>query len=235
MKKSPIELALFELQNPSKAKFLSRFFKTGVGQYAEGDKFLGITNPQVRQVLRIHGKEASIEDIENLVRSPWHEARLLGFLCVLQKYEKTKDPSEKEKWVDFYLSHKEFLNNWDLIDITVPRLLGNWLIGKNTVLLYSLAKSNNMWENRIAMLATFAFIRIGNFKDCLAIAEILLLHPHDLIHKAVGWMLREMGKKDKKTLLSFLEKHSTQMPRTMLRYSIEKLPEKDRKSWLLKK
>lgn len=229
---SKIQTALLKLKNPAKAKNLARFFKTAPGEYGAGDQFLGVTNPEIRQVLREFGKDAEDWEIIELVHSPWHEARLLGFLCIVQRYEKTKIETEKEKCVILYLKNKNHLNNWDLIDVTTPRILGDWFFNKDKSDLYTMASSKDLWENRISMLATMTFIKRGKFEDCIAISEILLSHSHDLIHKAVGWMLREMGKVDKKPLVSFLEKHSKVMPRTMLRYSIEKLPEKERKHWL---
>lgn len=217
--------------NPEKAVHLSRFFKTGKGQYGEGDRFMGITVPQQRAIAKKY-ISAGLPVLEELITSPFHEQRLTALLILTLKYRKSKSETEKEEFIRFYLSHTPFINNWDLVDVSCYVLLGHWLYDKDRALLYRLAESGNLWEQRIAMVSCMYFIRKGDFNDCIAIADKLLLHPHDLIHKAVGWLLRETGKKDKGVLVDFLQDRYRHMPRTMLRYAIERFPEEERKKWM---
>lgn len=216
--------------NPDKAKFLQRFFKTGKGEYAEGDVFLGIVVPVQRQIAKKY-KELSFIELKVLITSKYHEERLIALLILVERFKKA-DENEKEIIVKFYLDNQKGINNWDLVDLSAPKILGQYLIDKDRKILFRFAKSNDMWEKRIAVLSTFAFIRNNDFDDALKIYEILVNDKHDLIHKAVGWMLRELGKIDLKEEEEFLKKHYKTMPRTMLRYAIEKFPERKRKAYL---
>ena len=231
-----LELRIEKAANPKKAKDLQRFFKTGKGEYGEGDIFLGIMVPEQRKIAK-EFYNLNIDEIQGLLNSKIHEKRMIGLFVLIKTYERaTKEKAEKIKKqiFEFYLKNasNNNINNWDLVDLSAPNIVGNYLLDKNKDILYKLAKSNNLWEKRISILSTFAFIREGEFKDSLKISRILLEDKHDLIHKAVGWMLREVGKRDVNVLESFLKKHYRKMPRTMLRYSIEKFPEKERKNWL---
>ena len=220
--------------DPSQVAGLSRFFKTGPGQYGEGDRFLGIKVPVTREVVRRCWSRAGFEDLEECVESPYHEVRLAGLLALIQVFSHAKkDPAKQRACIDFYLAHTDRINNWDLVDLTCYPLLGEWLLDKDRTLLYDLARSGKtIWEQRIGIVTTMAFIRHGQLEDTFAIADILLHHPHDLIHKAVGWLLREAGKRDKAALKAFLAPRYATMPRTMLRYAIEKFPEEERKGYL---
>lgn len=225
---------LQSLKNPAKAAFFPKFFKTGKGQYGEGDVFLGITVPQIRSVTRKH-RDLPLQEIEHLLSNAYHEARLLGLLILVDQFEHG-DPKGQKKIVAFYLSHLTGVNNWDLVDSSAAQILGTHLLETgDTRLLLKLAKSKSLWEQRIAIVATYAFIRARNYDPTIDIATILLHHPHDLIHKAVGWMLREMGKRDEDRLRAFLNAHAPQMPRTMLRYAIEKFDAQTRAGYLRQK
>jgi len=228
-----IKKELKQLSNPEKAKTLSRFFKTGKGEYGEGDIFLGIPVPEQRKVAKRH-IDISFTDLQELLNSKFHEYRLTGMLILVFKYEKT-DISGKNKIFRFYLNNTKNINNWDLVDLSAPKIIGDYLINRNTSILFELAKSNNLWERRIAILSTFRFIRNNDFKDAINISKTLLNDEHDLIHKAVGWMLREIGKRNQEKEEEFLRKYYGQMPRTMLRYAIEKFSENKRKKYLSKK
>jgi len=235
--KSSIEHELETLANAQQREVLMRFFKTGKGQYGEGDKFLGVKVPQTRAVVKRYVAECSLADIEKLIISPYHEVRLAALLILCRKFKLAKgNPAAQEEYVNTYLAHTDFINNWDLVDLSCYELLGNWLLDKDRTLLYGMAASErSLWENRIAIVTTMQFIRHGEFNDTLAIADKLLLHPHDLMHKAVGWLLREVGKRDRELLESYLKPRYTAMPRTMLRYAIEKFPESLRKRYLIRK
>ena len=219
--------------NSEKAKILSGFFKTGKGEYGEGDVFLGVVVPELRKIAKkycgINSKE-----VEELLNSKIHEERLIALFILIEHYKKA-DSEQREKIVRFYLANTKNINNWDLVDLSAPKIVGDYLLDKDRAVLYKLVKSENLWERRIAVLSTFTFIRNNQFDDTLRISEILLKDKHDLIHKAVGWMLREIGKRDINVLRAFLNKHCKVMPRTMLRYAIEKLDEKERKGFLGKK
>jgi len=217
---------LQKLANKDKAKLLARYFKTGKGEYGEGDVFAGITVPQVRIIAKKY-KDAPLHEVEILLHNKIHEYRLTALIILTYK-KLTKDI------VDLYLRNTEYINNWDLVDLSSHELLGTYLLDKPRDILYTLAKSKNMWERRIAVISTFAFLRHNDSSDSTALAEILLHDPHDLMHKAVGWMLREVGKRDEKALVGFLSKHYQTMPRTMLRYAIEKFDEKRRLYYLRK-
>jgi len=227
---------LRKFTDKEKAILLQRFFKTGKGEYGEGDVFLGITVPKQRQIAKKYAL-LSITDLQTLLNSKIHEERLTALLILVSQYkkaDKNKDEKQKEIIFNFYLKNTKNINNWDLVDLTAPNIVGNYLLDKDKSILYKLAISDNFWERRISIISTFAFIRNSDFKDAIKLSEILLKDKHDLIHKAVGWALREIGKKDLNSLIAFLDKHYKSMPRTMLRYSIEKLSETQRKYYLNK-
>ena len=226
-------------------RHLMRFFKSGPGDYGEGDEFLGLRVPQTRLVVREAKGQVALEEIEKLIGSRWHECRLAGFLLLVEEMKaalpkKTdRDDSKarrREELALFYLRHARQANNWDLVDMTCPKILGYYLLyrpeGEDFSLLTRLAESSNLWEQRIAMVTNWMLIRHGIYGPAFQVADILLPHPHDLIHKATGWMLREVGKRDRDLMLDYLEKNYRRMPRTALRYAIEKLPEPQRLYWL---
>ena len=223
------------LSNRGRAHDLQKFFQTAPGQYGEGDVFLGLTVPQVRTVAKEY-KAISLDEIDVLIRSKFHEVRLCGLVILTLQYKAAKERKTKKKLFDLYLKAMTdgYINNWDLVDVTAP-IIGEYLIDLDDpyVLLYKLAKSKSLWQRRVSMVFTFAFIRSGDIEPTFEIAEKLLHDKHDLIHKAVGWALREAGKLNGIALRNFLSAHSHEMPRTMLRYSIEKFPERERKKWLL--
>ena len=221
---------LKNLSDPEYVEILQRFFKTGRGEYGEGDIFLGLKSQQIRDVSKKY-YDISLDDLNRLLSEKIHEFRVSALRILVYRYE-GGDEKEKKKIYDFYLKNAKNINNWDLVDSSAPNIVGDYLLGKPRNILYKLAKSKNLWERRIAILATFAFIRNNEFKDTIKIAKILMNDEHDLIHKAVGWMLREVGKKDEKILEKFLDKYHKIMPRTMLRYAIEKLSEKKREFYL---
>jgi 3-methyladenine DNA glycosylase AlkD len=223
------------LSNRGRAHDLQKFFQTAPGQYGEGDIFLGLTVPQVRTVAKEY-KANSLDEIDVLVRSKFHEVRLCGLVILTLQYKAAKERKTKKKLFDLYMKAMTdgYINNWDLVDVTAP-IIAEYLIDSDDpyVLLYKLAKSKSLWQRRVSMVFTFAFIRSGDIEPTFEIAEKLLHDKHDLIHKAVGWALREAGKLNGIALRNFLSAHSHEMPRTMLRYSIEKFPERERKKWLL--
>ena len=221
-------------RDPSQVEGLMRFFKTGPGQYGEGDQFLGIKVPVTREVVKACWKETGFPELEECIASPYHEVRLAALLALVEIFSHAKkNPALQGQCVDFYLSHTQYINNWDLVDLSCYLLLGVWLLDKDRSLLYELAKNGKtIWEQRIGIVSTMQFIRHGQLEDTFAIADILLHHPHDLIHKAVGWLLREAGKRDTEALKTFLSPRYKTMPRTMLRYAIEKFPEPDRRAFL---
>ena len=220
--------------DPSQVAGLSRFFKTGPGQYGEGDRFLGIKVPVTREVVRRCWNRIGFPEIGACVESEYHEVRLAGLLALVQVFSHAKkNPALQQECIDFYLAHTDRINNWDLVDLSCYPLLGEWLLDKDRTVLYDLAREGKtLWEQRIGMVSTMTFIRHGQLEDTFAIADILLHHPHDLIHKAVGWLLREAGKRDKAALVAYLAPRYRTMPRTMLRYAIEKFPEEERKAYL---
>jgi len=221
---------LRKLRNPPRAEILSRFFKTGRGEYGEGDVFIGISVPQLRMIAKKY-PELLLEDLQRLLLSKIHEERLIALIILITKYSKA-DRADRDAVVAFYLKNTDRINNWDLVDISAGSILGNYLLDKDRTLLSRLAQSVSLWERRIAIMATFAFIRMNEFKDTLHISELLLTDSHDLIHKAVGWMLREIGKRDRETEEQFLRTHYRSMPRTMLRYAIERFDEETRDAYL---
>lgn len=231
---------LKKLVDPKQAEILQRFFKTGKGEYGEGDIFLGIKVPVQRDIAKKY-KGFKLADLQKLLNSKIHEERLIALFILIYQYKKIEDSTSslqshelRQRFFNFYLKNTKNINSWDLVDLSAPSIVGNYLLDKPRNILYRLVKSKNFWERRIAVLACFVFIRNNDFKDILKISEMLLKDDHNLIHKAVGWMLREIGKRDQKIEEEFLEKHVKQMPRTMLRYAIEKFPETKRKSYLTK-
>ncbi len=224
---------LKKYSSKGRTKILQRFFKTGPGQYGEGDVFLGITVPNARKVAKKYNHLA-LADIKRLLQSKIHEERLTALLILVNIFEKS-DTLGQKKIVNFYLKNTKYINNWDLVDLSADKILGNFLKDKSPRILYKLAKSKNLWERRIAMISTFYFIKCSKYRETLKLAKMMLKDKHDLIHKAVGWMLREIGKKDLKTEESFLKKYYRQMPRTMLRYAIEKFPKQRRLAYLKNK
>lgn len=224
-------------QDPSQVEGLSRFFKTGKGQYGEGDRFLGIKVPVTREVVKQCWAETSFDDLEVCIASEYHEMRLAALLTLVQIFKHAKkDIDLQQRGINFYLSHTEFINNWDLVDLSCYELLGVWLLDKDRTLLYDLARNGkNLWEQRIGMVSTMIFLRHGQLDDTYAIAEIFLDKPkplHDLLQKAVGWLLREAGKRDEQRLEDWLSTRYKDMPRTMLRYAIEKFTEEERAGYL---
>ena len=217
------------LSDDEKKTVLPRFFKTGKGEYGEGDRFLGVIVPNTRKVVKNH-KDSPYIVIEMLLESEWHECRLCALLMLIEKYRKEPDEA-----VHFYMTHTKGINNWDLVDLSAPYILGDYLKDKtDRNVLYDLAGSSVMWERRIAVVSTLMLIRHGQFDDTIRLAEALIDSKHDLMQKSIGWMLREVGKRDKGLLVQFIEKHKHEMPRTMLRYAIEKFPEPERREFMRK-
>jgi len=225
-----IKSAVKKNSNKEKAKLLQRFFKTGKGEYGEGDVFAGIQVPVLRKIAKANG-DITLAEIKTLLASPVHEERMISLFILIDKYRKG-DEVEREKIFKLYMANTKYINNWDLVDVTCPHIVGRHLFGIGEDLLLELAKTNNLWKKRIAVISTMYFIRAGKFDATLQISEMLLRDDHDLIHKGVGWALREVGKKDMNTELGFLIKHYKKMPRTMLRYAIEKFPESLRLQFL---
>lgn len=220
--------------DPSQVEGLSRFFKTGKGQYGEGDEFLGIKVPVTRSVVKGCWSSVGLDGLEECLASGYHEVRLAALLTLVEIFKhSSKTGISKEECIDFYLAHTDRINNWDLVDLSCYPLLGEWLLDKDRAVLYDLARNGKtVWEQRIGIVSTMTFIRKGQLTDTFAIADILLDHPHDLIQKAVGWMLREAGKRDKAALVAWLEPRCRKMPRTMLRYAIEKFPPEERERFM---
>jgi len=231
---SSIELKkeLLRLADKKQAKLLQGFFKTGPGQYGEGDIFIGLKVPTQRKVCKKF-KDLPLDDLQDMLDSKIHEYRLSALFILVDRYKKADEKLKKEIF-DFYLKNTKNINNWDLVDLSAPNIVGGYLLDKPKDILYKLVVSHNLWDKRIAVLSTFMFIKYDRFEDSLKISEILLNDKHDLIHKAVGWMLREIGKRDQEVEESFLKKHHKIMPRTMLRYSTEKFDEEKRKFYLRK-
>lgn len=228
---SQIIASLESLKNPQKIEVFKRFFKTGPGQYGEGDQFYGLTNPQVHSVENKYWKQVELEDIQKLLHHPVHEFRCVALLIMTRQFAKGS-PSGQKQLYDLYLANTARINSWDLVDLSAPKIVGLYMLNKPREILYQRAKSELLWDRRIAIISTFAFIRQNQFEDTLKISEILLSDKQDLIHKAVGWMLREVGKRDLKVLTDFLNLHAAHMPRTALRYAIEKFPGAGRHHYL---
>lgn len=227
-----IKAALEDKAIPEKAAFFPRFFKTGPGEYGEGDQFLGVKVPDQRKIAKSVYKEISLAEIETLIQDVYHEVRLTGVMILVYRYEKLKSDEERKELVDFYLSNLNWINNWDLVDSSCHQILGHYYLNRDKSLFYELAAKEHLWSQRVAMVSTYYWIKRGESEDALALVEKLLNHPHDLIHKAVGWMLREIGNQDYSVEFDFLEKHYSKMPRTMLRYAIEKFDEEVRQDFL---
>lgn len=225
-----IQRKLQELGSREKAKVLQRFFKTGPGEYGEGDVFVGVKVPELRKLAKEYQK-ITVKEVKQLLRSAIHEERLLALFILVRKYSKGNE-AEKKRIYELYLKNTQFINSWDLVDSSAHHIIGAFLVDKSKEPLYSLAKSMNLWERRISIISTFYFIKHDKYAETLKISEILLTDEQDLIHKAVGWMLREIGKRNMPTEEKFLRKHYKRMPRTMLRYAIEKFPEDKRQRYL---
>ncbi len=216
--------ALAARSDEEKKVILPRFFKTGKGQYGEGDKFLGVTVPNIREVAKEYNN-VGFEVIKELIHSPWHEMRMCALLILVNNSKK----SVSKEIFDFYLSQTKHINNWDLVDLSAPQIVGQYLLDKNRDILYKLAESDLLWDNRIAIVSTLTFIRNNDLDDTYKLSLKMMYHKHDLMHKSIGWMLREAGKRDTKRLYDFVMEHKSIMPRTMLRYSIEKFDKETRK------
>ena len=229
---SSVKIELNSLADEAKARKLSRFFRTGKGQYGEGDIFLGITVPDQRKIARRHA-DLPLHEIEALLENSIHEYRLTALLILIEQYQ--NNPSTAAEIAEFYLNKTERINNWDLVDLSCYKILGHYLENRDRSILYELAASGNLWKQRIALVSTYHFIKNGDFADTLKLCEMLIGHEHDLIHKASGWMLRETGKKDLEVLRTFLDRFHKIMPRTMLRYSIEKLDKAEKIKYMARK
>jgi 3-methyladenine DNA glycosylase AlkD len=225
-----IEQAVKRGGSKARAQVSARFFKTGPGEYGAGDTFSGLTVPACRVIAKQH-RELKLSEIKKLLRSPIHETRLIGFLILVEQF-KLGGKQEHEKIFKFYLANLKRTNNWDLVDLSSPKIAGNYLIDKPKDILFKLAKSKNLWERRVAIVSTYAFIRAGHLTTTFKLAELLKSDHHDLMHKAIGWMLREVGKKDGQKLEKFLREHLASLPRTTLRYAIERFPETKRQKYL---
>lgn len=228
--KKQIKDALLDRSNPEKADFFPRFFKTGKGEYGEGDKFFGVTVPNCRAVAKQH-RDASLKSIASLLDDSIHECRLTALFIMVLQYDRGSDEL-RDQLIALYFEKMDRVNNWDLVDASAEKLLGRHLADQPRKILDELASEDHLWKQRISMIACLYFIKHDDFRDTKRIAKKLLNHPHDLIHKAVGWMLREMGKRDEAELTTFLNKHYKKMPRTMLRYAIERFDEETRQAYL---
>ena len=214
------------LSNAEKREIFPRFFKAGKGEYGEGDRFLGVTVPNIRAIAKQY-KNISLNEIRELMQSEWHEVRLCALLIMVEKSKK-KDEALRQQLFDLYLSQTDRINNWDLVDLSCRFIVGEYLLDKSRDILYQLAQSSLLWDNRIAIVSTYAFIRKGQLEDTYALSDIMMHHPHDLMHKAIGWMLRETGKRNPERLYDYVMNHRADMPRTMLRYAIEKFSPTER-------
>ena len=214
------------LSDAEKREIFPKFFKAGKGEYGEGDRFLGVTVPNIRAIAKLH-KDISIEEIRELLQSEWHEVRLCALIIMVEKSKK-KDEALRKELFNLYLSQTKRINNWDLVDLSCRFIIGKYLLDKSRDILYHLAQSPLLWDNRIAIVSTYAFIRKGQLEDTYALSDLMMHHPHDLMHKAIGWMLREAGKRDSERLYDYVMSHRADMPRTMLRYAIEKFSPKER-------
>jgi 3-methyladenine DNA glycosylase AlkD len=230
-----LKATLRAIASPKRAAVNRSFFKMGPGEYSEGDQFLGIRIPDLRSLVK-KVDAVTFRQVLSLLRSEWHEERLMALLLMERRFERaSKDDSkdtDREEIVTAYLSNTRWVNNWDLVDASAPSILDTWLLTRKRSLLGELVRSENLWERRIAIVSTLTLIRAGEFRDTLRLTEKLLKDPEDLMHKACGWMLREVGKNDREVLVSFLQKHARKMPRTMLRYAIEHFSQHERRLWL---
>ena len=214
------------LSDAEKREIFPKFFKAGKGEYGEGDRFLGVTVPNIRAIAKLH-KDISIEEIRELIQSEWHEVRLCALIIMVEKSKK-KDEALRKELFNLYLSQTKRINNWDLVDLSCRFIIGEYLLDKSRDILYQLAQSPLLWDNRIAIVSTYAFIRKGQLEDTYVLSDLMMQHPHDLMHKAIGWMLREAGKRNPERLYDYVMSHRADMPRTMLRYAIEKFSPKER-------
>lgn len=214
------------LSDAEKREIFPKFFKAGKGEYGEGDRFLGVTVPNIRAIAKLH-KDISIEEIRELIQSEWHEVRLCALIIMVEKSKK-KDEALRKELFNLYLSQTKRINNWDLVDLSCRFIIGEYLLDKSRDILYQLVQSSLLWDNRIAIVSTYAFIRKGQLEDTYALSDLMMQHSHDLMHKAIGWMLREAGKRDSERLYDYVMSHRADMPRTMLRYAIEKFSPKER-------
>lgn len=228
---SAVLTALKHARNPAKAAFQQGFFRTAPGEYGEGDRFLGLTVPEQRTIAR-RFRALPLPEIARLLANPFHEARFVGTILLVERFRKASD-GERDVLAAFYLDHLDAINNWDLVDVSAPQILGEHLADRRDARpLYAMATSERLWDRRIAMLASWAFMKRGDTRPTVRLARQLLRDPHDLMHKAVGWMLRELGKVDEAALLAFLDKHARAMPRTMLRYATERLTDSTRRRYI---
>ncbi|KUK66906.1 MAG: DNA alkylation repair enzyme superfamily [candidate division WS6 bacterium 36_33] len=238
---------LKEVSSKERATNSTRFFKTGKGEYGEGDLFVGIRTPEIRKISKKYLEDLNLKDLDFFLHNRIHEYRLFAVITLTYMYEKTKRVKDsikqrkrKEKIFNYYLKNRKWINSWDLVDVSAPKIVGEFLKDKGNgkgkrkerEILYDLVKSDNLWDQRIAIVSTYPFIKQGDFNEILEFSKLLINHEHDLIQKALGWMLREVGKKDESVLKTFLENYASKMPRTMLRYSIERLDEKERQRYL---
>lgn len=233
MTAAEIKKELLDLSDPEKKEFLPYFFKTGSGQYGEGDLFIGVVVPQQRKLVKKY-KSLPFPEVEKLLSDPYHECRLTGLLFLVEQFNKTKNEEQRKAIYDFYIAHADRINNWDLVDLSCRDIVGGYLWDKSRDPLYTFARTEHLWLQRISIISTYYFIKRNDFKDTFSISDILTDHPHDLIHKATGWMLREAGKMNQEALHCYLTDNARyrKMPRTMLRYAIEKYPENIRKQFL---
>jgi 3-methyladenine DNA glycosylase AlkD len=230
---SSLKQALLQLTNPERAILANRYFKTGKGEYGEGDIFIGLSNPQVQALVKEYWKLTNMTDVQELINDSIHELRFAGLLVLVTKFPKSS-LFQQQEIVNFYLKSVQQINNWDLVDCSAYKILGKFLLNKDRQVLYALADSGHLWSERIAVVSTLEFIRNGQFSDIFNLSEKFLIHKHDLMHKACGWMLREVGKRDELALEEFLDEHLKSMPRTMLRYAIERMEEGKRLGYLRK-
>jgi 3-methyladenine DNA glycosylase AlkD len=231
--KISLKQALLQLKNPERAIQTARFFKTGKGEYGEGDVFIGLSNPQVQALVKEHWKYTNMANVQELINDKIHELRFAALLVLVAQFPKSS-PIQQQGIIEFYLKNIRQINNWDLVDCSAYKLLGKFLLHKDRQILYDLAESGHLWSERVAVVSCFEFIRNGQFSDIFKLSEKFLSHKHDLMHKACGWMLREVGKRDELALEEFLDEHLQKMPRTMLRYAIERMEEKKRLGYLRK-
>lgn len=227
--------SLKQVASPDRAKASVWYFKARKGEYGEGDQFLGVTVPHQRAIARRFAAAFTPAELSSILQSKFHEVRATGLFILIRNFDKADNEKSQKIWVQCYLDHLQYVNNWDLVDISAPAILGKWLLHRDRKILYQMARAGNLWKNRIAILSTLAFIRENDFKDLLQLTHIFLQHPHDLMHKATGWMLREAWKRNPTLIEQFIMDNAEQMPRTMLRYAIERMAPADRKKYLLKK
>lgn len=227
-----IKAELLQFVEPDKAEFYPKFFQAEKGGYGEGDQFIGVRVPYQRKIAKKYYQQITLPDLERLLHDPVHEYRSTALIMLVNKFLKAKQEADRKRITEFYLANLDYVNNWDLVDVSADKTLGAYLFDKDRSLLYDLAASRHLWRQRVAVIATFYFIKQNDFEDTLKLAEKLLDHDHHLIHKAVGWMLREIGNRSLETELEFLEKHHHRMPRTMLRYAIEKFEPELRQRFL---